>query len=134
MVKNAWTTVCTDIHKLKDHEEPTVALKPISDLYPLNAKDTSLYNYTPRARRSYNLVPESPFANKMPSCSGKQQSQGTKVRTSINWMDALLKIMGHVFLYYWDPIQNTWGVPSTKLSGNYNWKMDGHYSQLALCV
>ena len=49
MVKIAWTTVHTDIHKLEDHEEPAVALKHISALHPLNAKDTSLYNYTPRA-------------------------------------------------------------------------------------
>ena len=84
MVKIAWTTVHTDIHKLEDHEEPAVALKHISALLPLNAKDTSLYNYTPRAWRSYNPVSESPFANEMPSCSGRQQSQGNKVRTSIN--------------------------------------------------
>lgn len=134
MVKSAWTTVCTGVHKLEDHEELAVALKHISALHPLNAKDPSWYNYPPRAWRRYSLVSESPFANKMPSCSGRQRSQGNKVRTSINWMDVLFKIMRHVFLYYWDPIQNAWGVPSTKLSGNYNWKMDGGYSQLALYV
>lgn len=41
MVKNAWTTVCTGVHKLEDHEELAVALKHISDLHPLNAKDPS---------------------------------------------------------------------------------------------
>lgn len=85
----------------------------------LNAKDTSLHNYTPRAWRNYKPVLKALLPKRCPAVQEGSRARGITWRPqSTKWM-SYSKLQGMFILYHWGPIQNAWGMPPIKLSGNY---------------